>query len=386
VADQLMSRATRSEEAIVAGNRAGVIEWVNPTWTRLTGCAVDDTVHKPIYRLLQEWEIDRSVLDFVQLNFLAGRRSVVEFPVTNLDGRSAWIHLEVEAGRDESGDVTDFVAFVSDITDRREAELALERHLDLKPKRDVRPAAGDGATGPEPQTATGHRLEALGLQAVEACQTIEPLAARVSQLCTGVDAPIGTEIAALAEAMRWEAQALLDRARRPERSTRPIDVSDVAHCCCMAISQSLPDPMLLDTLLPKGLPRASCNEAELASVLSDLLQLGVSSIGDAWGTLSISTGASVPGESLESDVYHARFAGTLYDEHQRLFIEIHDTGDALEGDELLRFGQETLPVPESGRLLTLMGARARTRAMGGELHVHAAPGCGTRVLLLLPVT
>lgn len=392
VTEQLISRALQSEDAIVAGNRAGVIEWVNPAWTKLTGCAMQDTVDKPINRLLQEWEIDRSVLDFVQLNFLSGRRSVVEFPITNLDGRSLWIHLEVEAQRDASGDVSDFIAFVSDITDRREAELSLERHLDLTRIDDVQPATAEQpATSSASKGSRGSssRLEALGLQSIGACHKLEPLAARIGRLCSDETAPTALEIgeiASLAEAVREEAEAVLQRARQPERSPRPVDVSDVAHCCCIGIARSLPGSLLLDACLSEGLPRAYCSDAELAALLTDLLLLGRSNVGDAWGTLSVTTGVTSPGEPLESDVYHARFPGTLYDDRARLFVEIHDTGDALDSGEVARLAEEALPAPEPGRVLALLSARARAAVIGGELHVHAAPGCGTRILLLLPAS
>jgi PAS domain S-box-containing protein len=389
VTEQLMNRARRSDEAIVAGNRAGVIEWVNPAWSRLTGCAADDTVHKPISQLLHKWEIDRSVLDFVQLNFLAGRRSAVEFPITNLDGRSLWIHLEVESQRDATGDVAEFVAFVSDITDRREAELALERHLDLtrpdeSPPLEVRPSQQA-----EPPSTSALRLEALGLQAIESCHALEPMAARISRLCTDRVAPTALEIAevaALADGLRSEADAVLRRASQQRQSSRDVDVSDIAHCCCMAIAKSVPDTLLIDARLPTGLPAAQCNAAELAGLATELMQLGVTSVDDAWGTLSITTGTTTPGVPLESDVYHTRFAGTLYDERPRLFIEIHDSGDALDGDQLARLGEDALPAPPPGRILSLLAAQARARAIGGELHVNSAPGCGTRLLLLLPAS
>jgi PAS domain S-box-containing protein len=388
VTEQLMDRARRSDEAIVAGNRAGVIEWVNPAWSRLTGCAVEDTVHKPISQLLNEWEIDRSVLDFVQLNFLAGHRSAVEFPITNLDGRSLWIHLEVESQRDATGDVAEFVAFVSDITDRREAELALERHLDLTRRDETPPPDARLSEGVEPEAASDLRLGALGLQAVETCHALAPLAARISRLCTdGIapTAPEAAEIAALADALRSEADALLRRAAEQPRSSRAVDVSDVAHCCCMAIAKNVPDTLLLDAQLPNGLPGAQGNDAELAALLTELMQLGISNVDDAWGTLSVTTGTTTPGEPLESDVYHARFAGTLYDERPRIFIELHDSGDALDGEQVARLSKEPLPAPPPGRILSLLTAQARARAIGGELHVSSAPGCGTRLLLLLPI-
>ena len=39
---KLVAGARQSDRAMVVGNRAGVIEWANDAWTRVTGYALDE--------------------------------------------------------------------------------------------------------------------------------------------------------------------------------------------------------------------------------------------------------------------------------------------------------------------------------------------------------
>ncbi|MAG30939.1 MAG: hypothetical protein CL908_08625 [Deltaproteobacteria bacterium] len=103
------------DRAVVAGNRAGVVEWVSSGWTRITGLTLSETVDKPITHFLESAQIELSLVDFVSQHFLEGRPCRVQLPFERADGRRVRIHLEVEPIRDERGEVAEFVAVAWEI-------------------------------------------------------------------------------------------------------------------------------------------------------------------------------------------------------------------------------------------------------------------------------
>jgi PAS domain S-box-containing protein len=123
---KLASGARQSERAIVVGNRAGVIEWANDAWTRVTGYALNESVSKPVMGILSEAEIDADVVDFVASCFEQGRMCELELalkpPQRPPDQGSLWIHLRIEPLFDTRGEVSDFIASATDITDRKRAD------------------------------------------------------------------------------------------------------------------------------------------------------------------------------------------------------------------------------------------------------------------------
>ena len=119
---KLASGAHQSERAIVVGNRAGVIEWANDAWTRVTGYPLDDSISKPVTSFLAGVDIEPGVVDFVAGCFRQGRMCELELPLTPPGREQQWIQLRVEPVFDVRGEVSDFIASATDITERKQAE------------------------------------------------------------------------------------------------------------------------------------------------------------------------------------------------------------------------------------------------------------------------
>lgn len=122
IAETLAKAAALSDQAILVGNRAGLVEWANIGWTRITGFPLSETIAKPITDFLDEAKIEVDLVDFVGQNFLEARPSTLEFPFDTFDGRSIWVRLEVQPIRNAEGEVSEFVATASDITERHRLE------------------------------------------------------------------------------------------------------------------------------------------------------------------------------------------------------------------------------------------------------------------------
>jgi PAS domain S-box-containing protein len=119
---KLASSARRSERAIVVGNRDGFIEWANDAWTRVTGYALHESVSKPIHGFLEGVDIDPAAVDFVGRCFQEGRVCELELALTPPGRRELWIELRVEPLVDARGEVSDFIATATDVTERKRAE------------------------------------------------------------------------------------------------------------------------------------------------------------------------------------------------------------------------------------------------------------------------
>jgi PAS domain S-box-containing protein len=128
---KLVSSARQSDRAMVVGNRAGVIEWANAAWTRVTGYALDESVGKPVHSFLDQVEVDPGVVDFVARCFSQGKACEVEFPLASPEREAVWIQLRVEPLFDASSEVSDFLAIATDLTERKRAGRGLLSELDL---------------------------------------------------------------------------------------------------------------------------------------------------------------------------------------------------------------------------------------------------------------
>jgi len=119
---KLVSSARQSDRAMVVGNRAGLIEWANAAWTRVTGYALDESIGKPVQSFLESVDLDRGVVDFVARCFAQGKACEVEFPLAPPGRDALWVQLRVEPLLDGSSAPCDFIAIATDLTEQKRAE------------------------------------------------------------------------------------------------------------------------------------------------------------------------------------------------------------------------------------------------------------------------
>ncbi len=137
------NEAGLGEEALarVTGNRAGVVEWANEAFGRLTGIPLAETVNKPVTRLLERAGIELEVVEFVAEDFFAGRRCCVELPFERTDGRSIDVLLEVDGVRSDDGEIVGFVAIARERRDETsiESDAGQPAHSTALPSSAARP-------------------------------------------------------------------------------------------------------------------------------------------------------------------------------------------------------------------------------------------------------
>lgn len=111
------------EHAVALGSRAGIIEWANPAWARVTGTDLSRFVLKPVGELLDHLNLEPGVVDFVAGCLRGNKACEIDIPLTTPAGANVWIHLRVEPILDAAGEVSDFVAVAEDVTEAKSAAL-----------------------------------------------------------------------------------------------------------------------------------------------------------------------------------------------------------------------------------------------------------------------
>ena len=117
--------ASRTNNAVVITDASGHIEWVNDAFTRLTGIPSEEAIGQVPGRMLQGPDTDPGTVAMIGQRIAAREGFQAELVNYTRDGRRYWVALDVQPIRDEQGEVQQFIAVESDITERRMREDAL---------------------------------------------------------------------------------------------------------------------------------------------------------------------------------------------------------------------------------------------------------------------
>ena len=329
----LAQSAWRSSRAVLVGNRAGIVEWANDAWTRLTGFPISETVSKPISHFLEHAQLELELVDFVAQHFREGQPCTLEFPFETFDERTIQVHLEVQPIRSPTGEIDEFVA------------VATESH----------PAPGPQPTeNREPGQPARRDRPALTYRAADG-------AAHLAKAAAG-------DGAAPAE----------------PQNIRRVSVSAIAELSAEQFDRTKNARIHFDVQLGRGLPSIRTHRLLLEELVGQLLAAAFGELDQSWGFVSLTTGLAPLDRRFVSEVHgRTTFLPASGDRAPGVqYIEVHDTGAALSNAalEAIALGVR-LADPRTQRLAI---AAALAPALGATLCVDSAPGCGTQALLLLP--
>ena len=131
IVQKLALVAERTENSVVLANAQGLIEWVNPAFTRITGYHLEEVRGKRPGRVLQGPNTDQRAVEYTRRQIAKGEGFSVELLNYSKYGREYWIAIEMQPIKDAAGRVTNFMGISSDITERKEAELRLGIQYDV---------------------------------------------------------------------------------------------------------------------------------------------------------------------------------------------------------------------------------------------------------------
>jgi len=110
--------------SVVITDTAGIIVWVNPAFTRLTGYSPEESIGHPT-RILKSGKHDEAFYKDLWDTILAGRVWRGEMANRRKDGSLYIEEQTITPVKDESGQIRNFVAIKQDFTEQKKAEAQL---------------------------------------------------------------------------------------------------------------------------------------------------------------------------------------------------------------------------------------------------------------------
>lgn len=125
----LANVVSQINEAVMITDNTGCIQWVNNGFTTITGYHLNDVMGKqPGTFLIGELTQKRAVKN-IKLQLFRGLAVVEELIQYKKNGQSYWAMISIKPIHNDKGEVTNYIAIESDITNRKEKEIALENEI-----------------------------------------------------------------------------------------------------------------------------------------------------------------------------------------------------------------------------------------------------------------
>jgi PAS domain S-box-containing protein len=119
----------KAENAVVLTDRHGAVEWVNESFTKITGYTLDEMKGRTPGSVLQGADSDPSVAAQLRKAIRERRSYSCEILNYRKDGRKYWVAIDLQPMFSVNGELTNFVAIESDVTLRRAAAARLALQL-----------------------------------------------------------------------------------------------------------------------------------------------------------------------------------------------------------------------------------------------------------------
>ncbi|EMI20597.1 sensory box sensor histidine kinase/response regulator, partial [Rhodopirellula maiorica SM1] len=119
--------ASKTKHSVVICDSDGRIEWVNDGFTHLTGYTLDEVVGEYPNDLLIGPETDANTVCLISDAVRRGESVAVEIVNYNKSGEKYWIDLKIDPVFDEQGELTQFIGTQVNITERKNAEIAMRQ-------------------------------------------------------------------------------------------------------------------------------------------------------------------------------------------------------------------------------------------------------------------
>jgi two-component system, cell cycle sensor histidine kinase and response regulator CckA len=360
-----LSRAIeQSPSIIVITDAAGVIEYVNPKFSQVTGYARDEAAGQSLALLKSE---DVSDADFRKMwqAVKSGREWHGEYHSRKKDGTLFWTATSISPVTDASGVISHYIAIQEDITDRKQLEQQLYQAQKLETigtlvsgiSHDFNNILNNivGFSGQLKKYAHDRA------KVIRYSETMEKSALR------------GTDLA----------MQLLSLARKSKAEKQVIDVlalvDDIVHLC----TETFPKNLTIEKNLPLTLPPISGQRGELYQALLNI-SLNARDAMPEGGRLTFAARVCPVNDELPAHLY----TFTNLNIRSYLEITIADTGMGIPENIKARIFDPFFTTKERGQGTGLGLAMVYTiiRNHQGIIQVDSVPGSGSTFTICLPVS
>ncbi|MFC3149410.1 PAS domain S-box protein [Litoribrevibacter euphylliae] len=123
--------ANQTDNAVLLTGTDGIVSWVNPSFTRITGYNQQTLVGKDIKDIFQSDYVADEDFHQIITNIREGQAFALELQNVNALGERYWLDLRSSPLTDENEVLQGFVIIAVDITQQKEADVKLARQQEL---------------------------------------------------------------------------------------------------------------------------------------------------------------------------------------------------------------------------------------------------------------
>ncbi len=378
------------------------VVFVNPAFTNMTGFQPDQILGKTP-RILQGLKTDRTVMDQLKSNLLAGEDFAGETVNYRADGEEFNIEWRVSPLRNSADETTHYVAIQRDVTERKAAEAALEAtHRELQ---DASRLAGMAEVATNVLHNVGNVLNSVNISCSvilgkvkksrvgSVAKTAQLLQSHSGDMAAFFNSdPAGKKlpeyIGKLAELLAEEQTAISEELEslsgnidhikdivatqqnyaRVSGVTEVIDIAELVEVSLRLCSEAL-DRHRVEVVREYGeVPSIAVEKAKVLQILVNL----------------ISNAKSSCNESGRSD---SRITLRLMTDAETVRIAVIDNGLGIAPENLTRIFAHGFTTKPNGHGFGLHGSVLAAREMEGDLTLHSdGPGKGATFTFIIPLS
>ncbi len=116
-----------SANSIIITDKAGIVEWVNPAFCKLTGYSAEDAIGKNSSTLVNSGKQDKAFYATLWNTIMSGASWQSELVNRRKDGSLYQVSMTITPLKDEHGEITHFVSVQKDISERKQMEETLKK-------------------------------------------------------------------------------------------------------------------------------------------------------------------------------------------------------------------------------------------------------------------
>ena len=355
-ADLLIQAIT--DYAIYMLDPRGIVSSWNPGAERLKGYRPDEIMGQHFSRFYTDEDRERGVPAYALATALGEGRFEAEGWRVRKDGTRFWANVVIDPIHDDRGDHVGFAKITRDLTERRQAQDALERTRE--------------------QLFQAQKMESIGQLSGGVAHDFNNILAAIlgslrlaqRKMAEGQDVSRFLDNAVQA-AQRGATltQRMLAFARKQELRIEPVDLVDIMRDMTELLGRTIGAGVTVRTTFPLGLPPVMVDRAQLELALVNLVVNARDAMPDG-GEVTIDAEQCSRGD----------------DPRRLVCVTVSDEGEGMEPDTLARAAEPffTTKGVGKGTGLGLSMVQGMAEQCGGHFTLESEPGKGTKARIWLP--
>ncbi|MGC9092190.1 MAG: PAS domain S-box protein [Bacteroidota bacterium] len=346
-------------ESVTITDKDGIIQYVNPAFTRITGYKAYEAIGKKS-NITKSGEHPREFYQQLWETILSGKVFRARFRNQRKNGSLYYEDKVITPVMDGQGNITNFISSGRDVTQ----ELMLEEQL-----------------------IQAQKMESIGLLASGIAHDFNNLLGGILGYASFMKTKLSQSDPIYRYADTIERSAtraaeltsqLLAFARGGQYNVKPVNVNDIAEEALKLAKSSLDKSIVIETHFQSELPNVEGDAGQIQQVLMNLI-LNARDAMPAGGKLIVSTESLVLAEEYVKS--HVEAKKGLY-----VLLSVSDTGIGMDKKTLQRIFEPFFTTKEKGTGLGLSMVYGIVKNHGGFIRVYSEVGEGTTFRVYLPAS